>query len=417
MKKIILTAAAVILALGLGVTGLLMYAWHEYEMPQIVGDTVENESSDPEEITRKWFSQYFEQFDGWVVPYHYHVVNARITGMETLNDLGRPYIQIDYEVYTPVGARGIVRELELMETETRRLYTGQMVLSWEADGEDVYRIADKMTPVQYQILTPEFQKERQEPQTEHFEMKTDEPMTYYIRDGVLYVTYDSGESFVEVPDGYEGICSQGNGTYNELLPYNSYVITEEFTGFVAGHSLLYSMDRGETWKESRVRQSGYAADPFLSVTESGYYVTMAVDRSLGSDYYATCYSEDLENWTSISLPDAFCTNLTCSFWTKDGKGYYAKGEEMLVTLDGGDTFQDIVLPETEEIADELGFDPFDTVEKMYEEDGILYVVVGQGEDGDYIRDGKLAEALYQSEDGVNFSFVEEIADDTPEQAG
>ena len=50
-------------------------------------------------------------------------------------------------------------------------------------------------------------------------------------------------------------------------------------------------------------------------------------------------------------------------------------------------------------------------------DGILYVVVGQGEDGDYIRDGKLAEALYQSEDGVNFSFVEEIADDTPEQAG
>ena len=90
---------------------------------------------------------------------------------------------------------------------------------------------------------------------------------------------------------------------------------------------------------------------------------------------------------------------------------------MLVTLDGGDTFQDIVLPETEEIADELGFDPFDTVEKMYEEDGILYVVVGQGEDGDYIRDGKLAEALYQSEDGVNFSFVEEIADDTPEQAG
>ena len=62
MKKIILTAAAVILALGLGVTGLLMYAWHEYEMPQIVGDTVENESSDSEEITRKWFSQYFEQF-------------------------------------------------------------------------------------------------------------------------------------------------------------------------------------------------------------------------------------------------------------------------------------------------------------------------------------------------------------------
>ena len=47
-------------------------------------------------------------------------------------------------------------------------------------------------------------------------MKTDEPMTYYIRDGVLYVTYDSGENFIEVPDGYEKVCSQSNGTYNEL---------------------------------------------------------------------------------------------------------------------------------------------------------------------------------------------------------
>ena len=57
------------------------------------------------------------------------------------------------------------------------------------------------------------------------------------------------------------------------------------------------------------------------------------------------------------------------------------------------------------------------IEKMYEKDGILYVVMGQGDDGDYMKDGKLAEALYRSEDGVNFSFVEEIADDTPEQAG
>ena len=89
----------------------------------------------------------------------------------------------------------------------------------------------------------------------------------------------------------------------------------------------------------------------------------------------------------------------------------------MVTQDGGETFQDITIPEAEEITGELGFDPFDTVEKMYEKDGILYVVMGQGDDGDYMKDGKLAEALYRSEDGVNFTFVEEIADDTPEQAG
>ena len=34
-----------------------------------------------------------------------------------------------------------------------------------------------------------------------------------------------------------------------------------------------------------------------------------------------------------------------------------------------------------------------------------------------MEEGRRAEALYRSEDGVNFSFVEEIEDDTPEQAG
>ena len=48
---------------------------------------------------------------------------------------------------------------------------------------------------------------------------------------------------------------------------------------------------------------------------------------------------------------------------------------------------------------------------------MLYSVVGQGDDGDYVKDGKLAEALYQSQDGKMFTFVEEIADDTPDQAG
>ena len=35
----------------------------------------------------------------------------------------------------------------------------------------------------------------------------------------------------------------------------------------------------------------------------------------------------------------------------------------------------------------------------------------------YVKDGKLSEALYQSADGVTFTFVKEIADDTPEEAG
>ena len=44
-------------------------------------------------------------------------------------------------------------------------------------------------------------------------MRTDREETYYIDDGVLYVTYDGGETFAEVPDGYERVCRETNGLY------------------------------------------------------------------------------------------------------------------------------------------------------------------------------------------------------------
>lgn len=36
--------------------------------------------------------------------------------------------------------------------------------------------------------------------------------------------------------------------------------------------------------------------------------------------------------------------------------------------------------------------------------------MGQGDSGDYARDGKLVKALYVSDDGMNFSFAEEMFD-------
>ena len=131
-------------------------------------------------------------------------------------------------------------------------------------------------------------------------MRTDEQMTYYIENEVLYVTYDGGENFVEVPDGYEKVCTMANGSYNELLPYNSYLVTEEFTAFVTHNSLLYSTDKGETWKESQIYAGAYRANVYVSMTDNGCYVTLAVDRSLGSDYYQTFCSQDLETWTACA---------------------------------------------------------------------------------------------------------------------
>ena len=314
-----------------------------------------------------------------------------------------------------------MNNLELIQTGERRVYTGQMVLRWEQTEWDTWQIAEKLRPVQYQIMTPEYQEEANMPQTQHYKFQSDKEMTYYIQDETLYVTYDGGETFQEVPDGYEKVCKETNDTYDELLDDNSYIVTEEFTGFIGytdqGTELIYSEDKGGTWQESLITENGYKAASFLSRQNGVCYVTFATDRALGSDYYGSWWSEDLNTWTYITTGDMPLSNLTCVYWASDGTGYYARGELLyrMAGREGG--LEELTWPEAVEVTESLGFNPFDSIDRFYEEDGVLYMVVGQGSDGDYVKDGKLSEALYQSADGVTFTFVKEIADDTPEEAG
>ena len=267
----------------------------------------------------------------------------------------------------------------------------------------------------------EKQMEANMPQTQHYKFQSDKEMTYYIQDETLYVTYDGGETFQEVPDGYEKVCKETNDTYDELLDDNSYIVTEEFTGFIGytdqGTELIYSEDKGGTWQESLITENGYKAASFLSRQNGVCYVTFATDRALGSDYYGSWWSEDLNTWTYITTGDMLLSNLTCVYWASDGTGYYARGELLyrMAGREGG--LEELTWPEAVEVTESLGFNPFDSIDRFYEEDGVLYMVVGQGSDGDYVKDGKLSEALYQSADGVTFTFVKEIADDTPEEAG
>ena len=308
-----------------------------------------------------------------------------------------------------------------MQTNERRVYTGQMVLRWEQTDWNTWQIAEKLRPVQYQIMTPEYQEEANMPQTQHYKFQSDKEMTYYIQDETLYVTYDGGETFQEVPDGYEKVCKETNDTYDELLDDNSYIVTEEFIGFIGytdqGTELIYSEDQGGTWQESLITENGYKAASFLSRQNGVCYVTFATDRALGSDYYGSWWSEDLNTWTYITTGDMPLSNLTCVYWASDGTGYYARGE-LLYRMEGREGgLEELTWPEAVEVTESLGFNPFDSIDRFYEEDGVLYMVVGQGSDGDYVKDGKLSEALYQSADGVTFTFVKEIADDTPEEAG
>lgn len=439
MRKIwipVLALAAVVLA----VYGwVYFYVWGRFEVPQIVGSTVTSHTNDLEQVSEDWFAAFFQQYEGWQVPPDYRIRNARINSVELL-EYG--CVQINYTVYTAREDSAVVQELGLIWTGTRRIYENQLVVRWE-QAADQWQVAESMRPAGYQIAySPEIRAEREHPEPEHYAIQADAGMTYYIADGTLYVTYDGGESLVEVPDGYDLVCRDENGNYHEKLAYNSCVITPEFTGFIAFSGawpdeaalLLYSTDGGASWQTERICGGGYWANSFLSRTESGVYATFAVDRALGNDCYATFYSEDFKTWERIEQP-GHQSNYTCVYWATDDVGYYPAGNrsvteeledgttretiktnEFYLTRDNGASYQLLEYPQDEALVESLGFDPFDTMEKMYREDGIIYLVVGQGDDGDYLEDGVLVSALYRSEDGEHFTLAGHI-DNTMKEAG
>ena len=122
-KPILIGSAIFLAALFLG-AGFREFVWSLFSPASIVGDTVDCMSDDLETISRKWFEEYFSDLEGWTVPYNYRIEKAEITSAEILTDLEEPYIQLDYQVYAASANNGVMYNLELMQTNERRVYTG-----------------------------------------------------------------------------------------------------------------------------------------------------------------------------------------------------------------------------------------------------------------------------------------------------
>ena len=66
----------------------------------------------------------------------------------------------------------------------------------------------------------------------HYDPKTYDGLPYLVQNDTLFVTYDEGETYLEVPDGYDKVCLQSNGTHLERLHTNGYIVTPELTAFL-----------------------------------------------------------------------------------------------------------------------------------------------------------------------------------------
>lgn len=129
------------------------------------------------------------------------------------------------------------------------------------------------------------------------------------------------------------------------------------------------------------------------VTEDGLeYRMVGVDRALGSSFYVLIGVEEQGRKCTFVNPDPYNGSGGEARWIaflNEDLGFsclaYSAGSQgsLYRTEDGGSSWKDVEYPSANvKLSDGTYYNPFVMPEKVYEEDGILYMEAGQGTDGD-----------------------------------
>lgn len=172
----------------------------------------------------------------------------------------------------------------------------------------------------------------------------------------------------------------------------------------------------EISEEMPVEWQDYEAECSYRKKDGTELRMVSVDRAAGSSFYVLLEAEDGIN-TSVVNRDPYLGHGGYARWIdflEDEKiGFsclsYSGGSLgfLFRTEDGGKSFREITYPSPEiKLPDECLYNPFVMPDKVWEEEGKLYMMAGQGPDGDYCENGVLAYGLYESEDmGKNWHYT------------
>ena len=238
----------------------------------------------------------------------------------------------------------------------------------------------------------------------------------YERNQDIYTSFEisggSGEN-LSIDLGAAADLTEDNSTvfYNSL-----YVLTEQYRQALYAGSLSESADSAQeqtsgAWADDSLAAVYMEWTPDCSCVSGGVeYRMVPVDRAAGSSYYVLlAVSQDTGECLFLNT-DPYCGSGGGALWIsflEDGQtGFscltYSGGStgSLWRTADGGHTFRAVEYPSPmAALPDGKLYNPFVMPESVREEDGCLYLTVGQGPDGDFYGENGERKGLYVSEDG------------------
>lgn len=203
---------------------------------------------------------------------------------------------------------------------------------------------------------------------------------FKIQNGILYVSLD-GKNVIEVPGDFSNM--------QDSYKTNNYQISEEKIIFYYikdnKRYLVYSDDRGETWNTTEIENDS-TIDCLQFINSKIGYMLKFEDVALGGQAFGElCKTEDGGiNWTNIfyGIGDEeknFRTSTQFKF-INEKVGFLSMpsvgGEKstIYITRDGGYNFDELVISKS---------DIYDYYNLPTVENGIIYIKISQGSDGDY----------------------------------
>jgi hypothetical protein len=421
--RIVAIFFTVIVVLAACYFGYFKYQQSKFKFQSPEGFSIKVKTKDINEVGTKWLEAYTEQFRGKYVPKNQKLMEYSIDNIE----IKEPnVIQIDFSVVTKKldeksasNWNGIIEENKIKS---------QWVLWFKEEtnkeGTFTYTVTKLQRPAGYDLekyqISGEKEKDEYKQKYETEIPYENQQYTYKIENKILYVSYDKGSTWKEVPIPLETLVAVGDGRpYYNKMQDKSYVIKPEKTAFVYGGTrenplmITYSEDGGSTWKTTEISKTlDSARVRFCSFPNAKVgYVIATGGRTMsqeGQIIYKTTNGGD--TWSEVGAGPSTWLLQSAGFVDENlGFMSYPKVEGAVTnfyrTEDGGKTFEPIVLPAHKEEWMGTTLEPFIQPETPYAQDGQLFLLVGQGAQGDF--KGGTIMAKYKSEDrGKTWGFVE-----------